>query len=254
MLMPGNPKDARSRVELLWGEGRDRSRGPRPRLSLERIAATAIEIADADGLDAVSMQRVAKELGYTTMSLYRYVPDKDQLIEVMLDHCAGEPPPAPDSGCWRADVEAWVHGLWQLYTEHPWMLRVRISAPPMGPGQLQWLEAVLAPLARSGLADAELVPVATMLLGMVRQFAALATDMTDNREQLGISTAEAEAEYEATLRRFVTEDRFPTLARLTEGRVFRPSGLADSGIGLDLEFGLKRFLDGVESYVGGRAR
>lgn len=252
--MPGDSKDTRNRLELLWGAGQRHSRGPRPKLSLERIAATAVEIADADGLGAVSMQRVAKELGYTTMSLYRHVHDKEQLIEVMLDHGAGEPPPTEDDGPWRAAIEAWVRALWQLYTQHPWMLRVQISAPPLGPGQLSWLEAALRPLARSGLTDAELVPVATILLGMVRQFALLATDMMDSREQLGVSTAEAEAGYESTLRRFVTADRFPTLAGLIDGGIFQPSGLADSGIGLDLEFGIQRLLDGIESYVESRNR
>ena len=73
-------------VELLWGQPERPNRGPKPGLSVERIVRVAIEIADAEGLPAVSMQRVASEFGFTTMSLYRYVPGKNELIDLMIEH------------------------------------------------------------------------------------------------------------------------------------------------------------------------
>ncbi|MFD2395957.1 TetR family transcriptional regulator [Prauserella oleivorans] len=83
--------EPRKRLELLWGVSTKASRGPKPKLSLERIVTTAIDIADREGIDALSMQRLAAELGYTTMSLYRYVPSKEDLLELMIDQTP-EPP------------------------------------------------------------------------------------------------------------------------------------------------------------------
>ena len=77
-------------MELLWGVQKKPSRGPKPSMSVGRIVRAAIEIADAEGLGALSMGRVAEELGFTTMSLYRYVPGKAELIDVMLDSVMGE--------------------------------------------------------------------------------------------------------------------------------------------------------------------
>lgn len=248
--MPRNANDpTRRRVELLWGTAAGPSRGPRPTLSLERIAETGVRIADAEGLEAVSMQRVARELGYSTMSLYRYVPGKEQLVEVMMDSCAGAPPAGDDSADWRAEIETWVRALWNTYRRHPWVLRVQISAPPIGPGQLAWFEAALRPLSRAGLAEEKLVSVVMFLLGAVRQFAVIAADLADGRARNRMSTAEAEAGYEAALREVVTPDQFPTLARLAGTGIFQPTGLPDSGIDADLDFGVQRVLDGVESYI-----
>lgn len=78
-------------VEVLWGPGPRPTRGPKPALSLERIARAGIEAADSDGLAAISMQRVAERLGFTKMSLYRYVPGKAELIALMTDTAIGAP-------------------------------------------------------------------------------------------------------------------------------------------------------------------
>ncbi|WP_432758609.1 TetR/AcrR family transcriptional regulator [Streptomyces lydicamycinicus] len=111
--------DQAGSVELLWG-GRERpSRGPKPALSLERITRTAIALADTGGLGAVSMQRVAAELDFTKMSLYRYVPGKSELVALMIDRAMGEPPSAPSPDTAGRDGE------------EPW----RGSC---GPGRTRW--------------------------------------------------------------------------------------------------------------------
>lgn len=248
--MPRNANDPmRQRVALLWGTTAGPSRGPRPTLSLDRIAETGVRIADAEGLEAVSMQRVARELGYSTMSLYRHVPGKEQLVEVMMDSCAGTPPAADDDAGWRGEIEAWVRALWDTYRRHPWMLRVQIGAPPIGPGQLAWFEAALRPLSRAGLREENLVSVVVFLLGAVRQFAVMAADMTEARERGHVSATEAEADYEAALRDVVPADRFPLLAHLVHTGTFQATGLPDSGMLDDLDFGVQRVLDGLESYI-----
>lgn len=245
--------DARARLELLWRGGPRPSRGPKPGLTLDRIARTAIALADAEGLDAVSMQRLAKQLGYTTMSLYRYVPGKDQLVEVMMDQAAGTPPPfTGEQDDWRAELQAWVRALWELYLRHPWTLRVQISAPPIGPHQLAWFDAALRPLTRAGLSGGDAISATLFVLGAVRQFAQFAVDMAQNLARSGLSTEESEAGYDAALREFVDPGDYPTLAALIGDGTFEPTGLADSGIGIDLEFGVQRVLDGIESYVRDR--
>ena len=97
------------RLQLLWGLQERPRRGPKPGLSLERIVDAAIGLADAGGLAAVSMARVAAELGFTTMSLYRYVPTKDDLLELMVDAASGLPP--ADAASSEHDVARGPHRL-----------------------------------------------------------------------------------------------------------------------------------------------
>lgn len=98
-------EDQAGTVALLWGARPQPTRGPKPALSLERIAQAAVQVADADGLAAVSMQRVATELGVTKMALYRYVPGKAELIALMVDTAAGQPPLLDrGAGGWRAQL------------------------------------------------------------------------------------------------------------------------------------------------------
>lgn len=78
-------------VQLAWGLSDTGTRGPRRGLTLEQVLDAAIEVAGAEGLEALSMSRVAKQLGFTTMSLYRYVSNKDQLVELAWDRAIGSP-------------------------------------------------------------------------------------------------------------------------------------------------------------------
>lgn len=247
------PRDPRSRAGLLWREARPPSRGPKPKLTLWQIAECAIAIADADGLDAVSMQRVASELGYTPMSLYRYVSSKDDLLDIMLDVASGQPPAyTGDPDDWRAEIEAWAERIWEMYWQHPWATAVEIVAAPNGPNQLEWFEAALRPLSRSGLPDEDLVSATLFLLGAVRQLASLAISIVTARKAAGVTATEAERGYEAELQEFITPDRFPVLTRLAESGIFGPSGEVgeqDAAVGIDMRFGVQRLLDGIEAYV-----
>src|SRR5215207_2271776 len=122
-------------VELLWGL-RDKGRlgGPKPALSLERIVAAAVELADEGGIGALSMARLAEKLGFTTMSLYRYVSSKDELLLLVLDAAIGAPAYEPE-GPWRDQVRAWCRELTLFYRAHPWVLDLAISGLPAGPNQ-----------------------------------------------------------------------------------------------------------------------
>jgi AcrR family transcriptional regulator len=236
-------------LELLWGGGGRPSRGPKPKLSLEQIAHAAIEVADAEGLAALSMQRVAAELGFTTMSLYRYVPGKEQLLEVMSDIAVGQPPPPVGDGDPRGEIERWVRGLWEVYRSHPWLLRVQVSGPPQGPNQTAWFEAVLRPLDRAGLEPGDMIAIAMFLLGACRELARTIIEIAQARDQAGVSAQQAQGAYADVLRNHADADRFPVLARLASGGVFDPVELPDDGVDLDLHFGVQRLLDGVETYI-----
>ncbi|HET6857237.1 MAG TPA: TetR family transcriptional regulator, partial [Streptomyces sp.] len=114
-------------LELLWGTGERPSRGPKPALSLDRIVALAIGVADAEGLDAVSMRRLSTDLGTGTMSLYRYIPGKAELLDLMLDRVQGETldaaGPRGEAG-WQGAVEAMARGDLDMFRRHPWLLKV----------------------------------------------------------------------------------------------------------------------------------
>jgi AcrR family transcriptional regulator len=240
--MPRDTGGMARTVELLWGANPTRgTRGPRPGLSVAAVTGAALAIADAEGLGAVSMQRVAKDLGYTTMSLYNYVPSKDQLVELMID-AATPPPPVPeaDSG-WREEVELWVRATWDLYHAHRWVLKVPKVNAPLGPNQMAWFEALLRALGRGGLEGAELMAVAQHILASTRGQASVAID-------LAIGEDGTAAEANEALRRRVTPDRFPMMHGLIS--VAAPGGFdAGARMHAGLQLGVRLLLDGMEGHV-----
>jgi AcrR family transcriptional regulator len=123
------PTRLQRRIEMFWGDReRTTQRGPRPGLTLEQIARKAIAIADAEGLGAVTMQRLANELGFSTMALYRYVATKDDLIALMVDHSIDEMPDlSATAGDWRGSLTTCAHALLGLYHLHPWTLMISID-------------------------------------------------------------------------------------------------------------------------------
>src|SRR3990167_1675556 len=149
--------DPRRSLELLWGLAPARRRGPRPRLSVEEIAIAAIELADAEGLSALSMRRVADRLKVATMSLYTYVPSKAELIDVMLDRVYGETPKTYGAGAgWRARLGQGARGKRDLYHRHPWMLQVVMHRPVLGPNMIAKFDFELRAIEGEGLTDLEM--------------------------------------------------------------------------------------------------
>ena len=137
--MDETDSDLPASVELLWGL-RDRSRrgGPKPTLSLDRIVSAAIELADAGGLAAVSMSRLADKLGFTTMSLYRYIASKEAATADGRRLHRAAPTDRRVRG-WRERAEAWSREL-LVFTGHTRILEVPISGLPAGPRQLLWFD------------------------------------------------------------------------------------------------------------------
>ena len=218
-------------VEFLWHERSRPSRGPKPALTLDQLTDTAIAIADAEGLAAVSMQRVAAVLGYTKMSLYRYLPGKAELTAAMLERAVGAPPELPAG--WRAALTEWAERLLARYARHAWAIEATAGDRPIGPNEVGWLERGLAALP-AGLTGAERMDAVATVAGHVRMIAG----------QAGTGEAGLTAAIGLVLREHA--DRFPAVAAAV-------AEVAEHGGGDQaLRFGLERILDGLAALISTR--
>lgn len=228
----------------LWPQGRPR-RGPRPGLSVEAITRAAVEIADFEGVAGVSMARVAKALGVTTMALYRYVDSKDALLAVMLD--AVVPPseePDDPSLPMRARLERWCRGQLAIYLEHPWMGQL-VHVPAVGPNRVAWIERGLRIL------DGADVPASlkTAIVGRLSLHL-----LTEGQALLALTAADAGTasdhpmliDFDAMLRAVTTPRDHPAITAALEAGAFGPDDPGDvdhAGLGLAI------LLDGVEAVL-----
>lgn len=221
---------------IVWGEKRTPSRGPKPGLSTGEIARAAIKIADKEGLEAVTMQKVARNVGVTTMALYRYFAGKADLLAVMIDS-AGESAPDFDghSTSWNDRLREWALHCAAIYRDHPWFLEATtIRHTMMGPNELSWMEAALAMLAEAGLSPRERYYAFLTIIGHIRAHATF--EQMKNRSE--------------SPRRWI-----PELARRPEAESNRYAGLyevlesaAFSGNRSEaFEYGLNCILEGIGS-------
>lgn len=235
-------------VALSWGVAEAPQRGPKRELSVERIVDTAIAVADADGLAAVSMSRIASELGFTTMSLYRYVTSKDDVLALMQDAVCGIPIPAEsESGRdWRAGLRRWAMATIEVMQEHPWFPDIPISGVPLMPNNLAVLDWGLREMRTLPLTDAEKMSTALLLSSYARAVGVVERDVARSR-QTGGPPQHGEA-FTAALAELVTPERFPDLAPLVSAGVYSDGDDEQD----DFAFGLERILDGIERYVAAR--
>src|ERR1700754_3437692 len=221
-------------LEILWRDGPParRTRG----LSRDRIVAAAIELVETEGLSALSMARLAERLGCGTMSLYRHIANKDELLTFMLSTAPG-PPSAPTNGAdWLGALADWAAGLWDVYHRHPWILQTASTGPPADPGQLAWLDAGLAALGGTPLAERDKLAAVMAVLHYVRGAAALDIEAV----QTNLSN------YPALLRRLLTADRFPALTAAVAAGVFEQENDDPQA---EFRSGLRQLLDGIAARV-----
>lgn len=219
--------------ELLWGLREPASRGPKPTFTTGDVARAAVKVADGDGISAVSMQRVASELGYTKMSLYRYVTGKAELVAVMIEEAVGPPPDLTTvDGGWRRRAETWARLMWETWDSHPWIPAATTGPRPIGPRETGWSEAALQAFAGTSLRGADRMNAVVLLSGHVR-----------NTHSPGAAGSQP---WDAMHR------LNPALAPLIRARASQFPGIiaATSDPGPDPEdprrFGLARILDGLE--------
>ncbi len=196
-------------IELLWGQRETARRGPKPRLSRTAIVEAAMTVADAEGLDAVSMQRVARELGYTTMSLYRHLDSKEDLLVLMQDAALSQRPAGPrDDGDWRAGTEEWCHRALDQWRRHPWSAYIPQSGPPSGPNGLRWMEAGLREVSASGLGAAESLQVLLLLSYALRDLIRMEEDLARAARARGGSVEDDEQGWVRGLRGVIDPEEF----------------------------------------------
>jgi AcrR family transcriptional regulator len=249
----GRGDPARS-LELLWGAQKPPTRGPKPGLSVGRIVQAAIKVADAEGLQALSMRRVATELGVGTMSLYTYVPGKAELLDVMLDTVLGEVASADGvAGGWRAKLEAYARAQWAHYHRHPWVLQVSGARALLGPNEAAVFESALNAVSGIGLSGREMIQVVALVGEYVRGAAQRAVEAAQAARHTGVTDEEWWKDREPILDRYFDASRYPTLVALDrEGAFAQPEGGLDYNVqnAVDsFEFGLPRVLDGIEAFV-----
>jgi AcrR family transcriptional regulator len=238
-----------SSIAAAWGL-RDRpGKGPKRGLSLPQIIRAGLTVAAAEGLAAVSMSRVATELGVGTMSLYRYVESKRELLELMVDAALGPPPAAEPDASWRQGLSRWAWSAVAGYRDNLWVVQVPLTGPPAYPHALSWLEQALYYMRTTGLDESQKMSVILLLSNYVRVQAVMEAQLDAAIRAAGMSGAEAMAGYGQLLRLLLDEHRFPQLmAVATAGVMDKADPWED-----EFAFGLERLLDGVDVLVSGSA-
>ncbi|GAA4517870.1 TetR/AcrR family transcriptional regulator [Actinoallomurus oryzae] len=250
----GGAGDPARTLELLWRDaGRETAgRGPKPRLSIDAVVRAAIDIADAEGLDAVTMRRVAQGLGVVPMTLYTYIPGKAELLDLMVDAAYRRMPRTehPAGTPWRARVEAVAHENRALFRRHPWMTALSVTRPPLGPGTMAKYEHELGAFDGLGLDDVEMDAALTHLLAFVQSTARTALDKEAAARDSAMSDAEWWAANAPLLARVFDPERYPLATRVgsAAGEAHQAAYDPDHAYA----FGLRCVLDGFAALVAER--
>jgi AcrR family transcriptional regulator len=224
------------------------AREPDRELTRERIVKAAIALADAEGIAALSMRRIAAELGVATMSLYRHVHGKDDLVEQMIGTVFADAPlpqrPAPG---WRAQLELVAHRSWALFRRHHWLAPcVSVTRPQLVPEGMAYTEWTLRAVDGHGLDRATMLHVVLTLIGFVRGVAMNFEPEAYAEQDTGLTNEEWMAAQDRQLRGILASGRFPTLARVATGPDI------DADLNSLFEFGLGQLLDGLAVRIEGR--
>ena len=235
----------------LWQPPTTESATPRLGLTTDRVVQAAIELADAEGLEQVSMARVAERLGFSPMSLYRHVTGKDELVLLMHD-AAWMPArePAPLTGSWRADVAQWCRDQQQVLRLHGWLERVRMVERAGTPSQLTWMDRGLRALGGTPLTERDKTEVLLLLNGYVFWEARIHVEVASVAGADGVSMQDATQQFGELIRTVVDPSRFPALRQAVDSGAFDDVGgpaIAEFDAGLDV------LLAGIEVRLQRRA-
>jgi AcrR family transcriptional regulator len=230
-------------IALAWGVAANPQRGPKREMSVERIVEAAVELADADGIGAVSMAAVAAKLGFTPMSLYRYVSAKDDLLLLMQEEATGLPPEAHrEEEGWRNRLRALFEAQVLIYLRHPWILALPITGSPITPNSSAWIDAGLESLADTPLTESERLAVALAMTGQARWYGVVLAGYSEQSRVTGLTADEVSARESALFDRVISADEYPHLRRAI-----------DAGVFVDQQdpfrFATERLLDGIGMYI-----
>jgi AcrR family transcriptional regulator len=224
--------------------GRQPRTGTEHELTRQRVVRAGIEIADAEGLDGLSMRGVAARLGVSTMSPYRYVDGKEHLVVLMADEAYGEEG-YPDTGPadWRARLELVGRTLWRLHRRHPWLAQVTPLTRPLPlPHLAAHADRSFAALDGLGFDATEMLDRQVLLYAHIQGLATHLESEARAAAASGLSDEQWLERQGPAMDAIVTSGRYPTFGRVL-------STLAETGYDLDLdklfELGLRYLLDGI---------
>ncbi|MFC0628852.1 TetR/AcrR family transcriptional regulator [Kribbella deserti] len=225
--------------------------GRRPTLTLDAVVTAAIELADTEGLATMSMSRVAKALGVGTMTLYTYVPSKDELLDLMVDQVFAERD-LPRSGDdlpanWRDRIELYAERTLAMFGRHTWLCEVSFIRPPIGPGMLDAREFLLAALSGIGLEPPQVDAAALAIATYVDGAASVRADGERLERQTGQSNDAWWGERNDLWETYFDVERYPAMTALWHAGGFN-RGTTDAAAH-SYRFGLDRLLDGIEAKV-----
>ncbi|MER6949145.1 TetR/AcrR family transcriptional regulator [Nonomuraea sp. NPDC000554] len=222
----------------IWMRPERPARGPKPAYSRAQIAEAAVRIADAEGLEAATMRRIAAEIGAGAMSLYRYVPSRDDLFDLVADRLQGEiDVEGMPSGDWRADLTRYADGLRAMWLRHPWIATVHRSRASFGPNQLLLIERLMGVLDAFVSIDENLGLMA-ILGGYVEGAAREEVSWAEEVRRSGLSESEWMARSYPYVDRLVKSGEHPIFAKIVmEAR--QPHLSRDD----QFRYGLERVLD-----------
>jgi AcrR family transcriptional regulator len=242
-------------LDLLWGRRGPGKRGPRPGLSADAIVDAAIRLADAEGLEGVSMARVAAELGFTPMSLYRYVASKEELLQLMWNGSArGAEGLVLEGDGWRARLRMWAIVQRDMLDRHPWLTQMPMAAPPMAPNSMIFVELGLGAMDGTPLADADKL----RFIGLISSYTLSEARMANDAVRAAREQGTPPWTYDALLRELADEATYPRLHKIAWTP---PSPGSGSGGGPgggpgeppsereEFLFGIDRILDGIQAYM-----
>ena len=227
----------------IWARPEPRGRGRAAALSLDQIAEVALGIADAEGLDAVSIRRIARELGSGAMSLYHYFDSRDELLDLMADRVAAEMivPELPTD--WREALRAIAHQSRDTFKRHPWLHGALGGSPRLTPNLMRHIEQSsrsVAGLAEEGVDPALLTAIVVAVDDYTIGFTVREATVDDpNHRAAGI----AEAMREPHIRALLESGEFPLLSDFIAGG-------QDLRIEDRFELGLDWLLDGFAAQLG----
>ncbi|MEU4390698.1 TetR/AcrR family transcriptional regulator [Kribbella sp. NPDC023855] len=250
------PPDPARSLALLWGS---HTKPGRSGLTVRAIVRAAIELADASGLEAVSMRLVAEQLKVGTMSLYTHVPGKGELTDLMFDTVYGDlyadaDEPLRQPGGWRGALEFIAHRNFDLLTQHPWIHEVPGGRNALGPNITLKYEAELRPLDGIGLTDVEMDSTLTLVLTHVLGTSRAGAEQLRNQQESGMSDEEWWLTTSPVLERYMAgvADRFPLAGRVGTSAGEHYNATMDPAHAL--EFGLTRILDGTALLIAERSK
>ncbi|TCZ75257.1 TetR/AcrR family transcriptional regulator [Paenibacillus albiflavus] len=237
-----------SGIALSWGFIKQPKRGPKGELSIDKIVDAAIQIANQDGLAAVSMNRVASSLGFTPMSLYRYITSKEDLLVLMQEAvCRIEVPPLDETIGWREEMRQYVLNSIRLFQIYPWMGDIPVSGIPMTPNNLDFVNWALRTVRHFQLSDYEKMSILLLLSSYAKSVGKLSADFEQAMKAGATLDTIRGNDYTGALKQLVTFERYPYLYHVVQSGVY--TGDMEPDEIDDFDFGLERILDGIEHYL-----